>query len=195
VIARRERNAIVYEAGLAIDADGSPRAYFRVSSKGIDRLANAGEPGNWFGLVTDDQGDPVVQGEQDPAPGFYISTTALVDHSRKQTDPRRYVDSETVPYISIPKELREQGVKLGDLAMVCRADKRCAAIVADVGPKGKYGEGSCALAHALGIPDDPRKGGCSSGCKYVIFPGTSKGWPRSFAEQAEQLYVAWLSSV
>jgi hypothetical protein len=34
-------------------------------------------PGNWWALVTRN-GRPIVQGADDPAPGFYVSTTTLV---------------------------------------------------------------------------------------------------------------------
>jgi hypothetical protein len=40
---------------------------------------------------------------------------------------------------------------------------------------GKYGEGSIALARALGIPSSPRNGGCADGVTFVVFPGSSKG--------------------
>src|SRR5271165_3204735 len=72
--------AIVWEGGMQIDADGSPRAYNPVSSKGLDALGNAGRPGNWWALATvngKSSGKPVIQGPSDPAPGFYVSTTAL----------------------------------------------------------------------------------------------------------------------
>jgi hypothetical protein len=37
-----------FKAGMAIDADGAPTAYHRIHGKGLDNLANAGHPGNWF---------------------------------------------------------------------------------------------------------------------------------------------------
>src|SRR4051812_22059936 len=47
-------NEVVYwSSGMQIDADGCPRAY-HPKNIGLDWLANAGEPGNWYGLVTDD---------------------------------------------------------------------------------------------------------------------------------------------
>src|SRR5215470_6261074 len=69
-----------FQAGMAIDADGAPTAYHPVHGRGLDNLANAGHQGNWYGVVTDTgqkNGKPVVQGSQDPAPGFYVSPTAL----------------------------------------------------------------------------------------------------------------------
>jgi Fungal chitosanase of glycosyl hydrolase group 75 len=78
----RTQNTVNCAKGkLGIDADGSPHAYHpNGSPPGLDYLANAGKPGNWYGIVTDNQkasGNPVVQGSSDPAPGFYISSTAL----------------------------------------------------------------------------------------------------------------------
>src|SRR5258708_6411524 len=69
---------------------------------GLEYLSNAGRPGNWLGRVTDNgmpSGSLVVQTADDPAPGFYVSPTALEDRSRKGSDPRRYVNSEAVNYI------------------------------------------------------------------------------------------------
>jgi hypothetical protein len=94
---------------MMIDADGAYRAY-HPANKGLDFLANGGKPGNWWALVTENgkpSGTPVVQGPADPAPGFYISTTSLEDPAFGRKDPRRYVDSESIPYIVLP------GGKLG----------------------------------------------------------------------------------
>ena len=87
-------SAYFFEAGMAINADGAYRAYHPTPGKGLDYLANAGEPGNWWALVTDTgkpSGRPVVQGAADPAPGYYVSTTSLADPARKKADPTRYV--------------------------------------------------------------------------------------------------------
>ncbi|MEO8354092.1 MAG: hypothetical protein ABI680_20380, partial [Chthoniobacteraceae bacterium] len=87
-------DAFFFVAEMSIDADGSPHAYHKDSEKGLDHLANAGRPGNWWALATAKNGKPVVQGPNDPAPGFYVSTTALEDSARAQGDPGRYVDSD-----------------------------------------------------------------------------------------------------
>lgn len=188
------RGAQYWTGGMEVDADGSPHAY-RPGGGGLDVLANAGGPGNWYGLACDAQGAPFVQGPQDPAPGFYVSTTALQDRTKRVQDPRRYVDSERVPYVSVPRELvKTGGVHLGDLAVVFHRGIQCAAVVADVGPAGKYGEGSMALARKLGIPASPRNGGVPTGVTFLIFCGSSKGWPRNWAEveaEAAALYAAW----
>jgi hypothetical protein len=196
-------NALVYEGGLAIDADGAPDAY-HPEDRGLDALANAGKPGHWWGVVTaggEESGEPVVQGPSDPKPGYYVSSTSLQDKSKKRTDPRRYVDSSSVPYLAVsPLVLAGKlagGARVGDLAaVVSTATGRVAyAVVADVGPKDKLGEGSIALAQALGVKDaSPRRGGARSGIVYVVFPGSSAGWPRTnedIAAAGAKLFEAW----
>src|SRR5258708_2675267 len=88
--------AKVVLAGLAVDADGSPHAYAPSGSglQGLDYLANAGHSGNWWGIATDSHGMPYIQGPNTPAPGYYVSTTALEDGSKAVNDPARYVNSE-----------------------------------------------------------------------------------------------------
>jgi hypothetical protein len=50
------------------------------------------------------------------------------------------------------------------------------AIFADVGPHGKIGEGSVALARALGLNDDPRHGGIGDpDIAYLVFPRSGLG--------------------
>jgi hypothetical protein len=68
-------SAFFYEAGLTIDADGAPHAYHPNEKSGLDYLSNAWRPGNWWALVTDNakpSGRPIIQGANDPAPGFYM---------------------------------------------------------------------------------------------------------------------------
>lgn len=185
-----------WSSGLAIDADGAPRAYAPSESglSVLDHLANAGHPGNWWGLATDTgsrDGRPVIQGAGDPAPGYYVSTTALVDRAYPPASQRRYVDSSTVPYLAIPPELRVAGVKLGDVARVSYRDQWCEAIVADIGPRGKVGEGSIALANALGINGSPKHGGVGRGVDVVLWVGSSRGWPRTRDSIRAQVELAW----
>lgn len=195
------QTAFFYEAGLAVDADGAPTAYHPPpdSDRGLDALANAGSPGHWFGIVTDTgepDGNPIVQGAADPAPGFYVSATSLQDRARSRHDPRRYVDATRIPYIVLPPVVRDRfQVKLGDFAMVCRRGNRqlSGAIFADIGPASHLGEGSVALAEALGIPASPRTGGTDGGVIYVVFPGSGDGRPRPLEEiaaEAQQRFAA-----
>jgi hypothetical protein len=183
-------SAIGFKAGMAIDADGAPKAYHRDDSKAIDNLASAGREGAWHGLVTDNgkpDGKPVVQGPGDPASGYFVSRTSLFDKSKPVKSPRRYVDASKIPYVALPPEAREWGAELGDFAVVMNAKNgRIAfAIFADVGPPAKLGEGSVALADAIGVASSPKDGGLASGIVYAIFTRSGNKEPRS-AEEIER---------
>jgi hypothetical protein len=189
---------LVFKAGMEIDADGSPHAYHPISSRGLDSLENAkDEHGRFVGIVVKPNGEPVVQGDNHPAPGYYVSTTSLEDTSKATTDPARYVDSETIPFIVLPGHLKG-GAKLGDFAILFHAGSNkppCFAICADIGPTHKIGEASIAAARELGIPDNPRKGGTESRViHYLIFVGSGNGRPRSLAEireEGKRLFAEW----
>lgn len=169
-IVRRSDGVIEFWGGMQINADGSPHAY-APNGKGLDYLANAGKPGNWWGIATDARGRPYIQGSSDPAPGFYVSTTSLQNSAFAESDPRRYVDSEKVPFIVLPSNFPVK-VKLGTRCCVTDVQKGVGAyaIYADVGPRFQLGEGSIALAKALGINADPMKGGTERKLKYEILP-------------------------
>ena len=193
-----EMQAIAFSAGMTIDADGAYRAYHPNSAKGLDYLANAGKPGNWWALVTHNgkpSGIPVIQKANDPAPGYYISTTSLQDEGCERIDPRRYVDSESIPFFVLPKGAT-CGAELGDFgyAIDTRRKTEYGCVFADIGPKDHIGEGSIALARALGIPFNPRKGGTVQGVVYMVFPGSGSGWPLSneeIQEKAGELFGDW----
>ena len=178
--------ALVWQSGMAVDADGSPNAY-SPNGDGLDYLANAGKPGGWFGIAVNQSGVPYIQGPNDPSPGKYISTTSLVDQTKAVNDPHRYVDSEAVNYITMTHALSSYGVRVGDCAAVCYGDTMAGAVVADVGPH--LGEGSIALAKTLGINPDPKRGGCDSGVRFAVFPKTRTGWPRADYAQAGLAYL------
>jgi hypothetical protein len=180
--------AFLFVTGMAIDADGSPHAY-NPTNTGLDYLANAGRPGNWWGIVTDTgkaDGKPVLQAGTDPAVGYYVSSTSLADPHYSRIQQRHYVDSESIPFIVLPLEvIKATGIHLGDfgLATHMSSGKQCFVIFADGGPAGKIGEGSIALASALGIPSSPKRGGTSSrSIAYLAFPGSGSRVPASAAE-------------
>ena len=188
--------AVFWKSGMAIDADGAHNAYAPPPKKGLDLLGNAGYAGNWWGIACDSHGTPYIQGADDPCPGMYVSVTALQDKNKPISDPARYVDSATIPYMAVPPELLRYGVTKGDLGMAYNTAnaKTCYFIVGDVGPRGKIGEGSIALADGLGIPSSPRKGGCRAGVCFVIFTKTSRGWPcepRDMNQTAETQFRNW----
>ncbi len=185
--------AFFFISGMAIDADGAPNAY-NSDDTGLDELANAGEPAHWNGIVTDRHGNPLIQQEKDPFPGYYVSCTSLSDETRQFTDPRGYVNASTIPYVVLPQEVADRGgARLGDFAVVMnlRNGKSSFAIYADI---GTLGEGSVALADALGIWSNARRGGQSDGVLYLVFPDSGNLRPRVIGEiqsEGEKLLYHW----
>jgi len=188
--------AFFYEAGMTIDADGAPNAY-HPENTGLDDLSNAGSPGNWYGLAKDGDGEPFVQGPNDPFPGYYVSATALSDRTKPVNDPTRYVDASKIPFMVLPGAMARQiGARPGDFAVVFnqRNGKSSYAIFGDVGPSDRIGEGSVALAENLGIRSDARNGGARRGILFLVFPGSGNGRPRPIEEinsESEKLLQAW----
>jgi hypothetical protein len=170
-------SAVLFQSGMTIDADGAPNAY-NPENTGLDDISNAGQPGHWEGIVANGEGEPLLQGPDDPFPGYYISCTALWDRSKPVTDPTRFVDASKIPYIVLPGALsRQVGAQLGDLAFVfnTRNGRSSYAIFADI---GTLGEGSMALAQRLGIWPDARNGGTRGGVVYLLFPASGNRQPR-----------------
>jgi hypothetical protein len=185
---------------MAIDADGAFRAYHPDNRLGLDTIEHAGTPGNWWALATDTgktNGHPVVQRSDDPAPGYYVSMTSLFDANiPNESDPRRFVDAANIPYVVLPP-VGFKHAKLGDFATVINLQngKVAGAIVADESAADlKMGEGSIALANALGIDSNPRSGGIEHGVAYIIYPGSGNGKPRSMediASLSRQRFMTW----
>ena len=127
--------AVYFRSGMAIDADGSPRAR-------------------------------------------HIDPYGQTKTSLRHTDGRA-VNAETTHYYVLPMgKYKQYGVKLGDIAAVRYGDKVQFAVFADVGPKAKLGEGSMALANALGIDSNPRSGGLHRPqVEYIVFPRSGDGTP------------------
>lgn len=172
---------MMFTAGAMVNADGSPRAY-APNNKGLDYIANAGSPGNWWGIETHNMkksGTPVIQDGASPAQphkGFYISTTAKIRSQYGPKDVRRYIDSETVPHVTLPPRVIKAvpPVFLGCrcLLMNLKNGMECEAVLADIGPNNKIGEISIAAAKELGLNPDPKRGGTSEKIvEYHIFPG------------------------
>ena len=108
-----------FKAGMAIDADGSPRAY-HPDNTGLDDLKHGGYPGNWWGIATSNElttGEPLIQKPTDPFPGFYVSTTSLIDERFEYKNPLRYVNAEEIPYFVLPDHFSPT-IRLGDIAWI-----------------------------------------------------------------------------
>ena len=196
MIIAEDDGTITFSSGATIDGDGAngqfgghpcyaPEGYSGVT---LDVLGNAGSPGNWFGIATDNgqaDGNPVVQGSQDPCPGAYVSTTSLELHAKNgehlpDSSPFKYVDSFTVPYIVVPPLIVRDvpGVVMGCRAVVTnrKTGQKTEAVVADGGPSDHLGEISVACAKAIGVPVGTNHAADGGGADspdilYRIFPG------------------------
>lgn len=170
--------ATMYKAKMYIDADGSPRAY-GPNNSGLDWTANAGYPGNWWALVCDVNGNPIIQNASNPYPGMYVCATSLVNSQYSVSNPLRYVNSETVPYIAMPTNvLASGGIHVGDVAYVYNTvtGLSCFAIYADAGNTTSIGEASIMTASLVGVNPNVRTGGTSQGIiDYVVFPNSGFG--------------------
>jgi hypothetical protein len=195
---KENKSVYFFEAKMQINADGAPKAYHRDAGRGLDHLANAGSAGNWWGIVTDTgnaDGKPILQEKGDPAPGFYVSGTALQDSTKPDEDQKRYVNSEAIPFYVLPKNIQIP-MEMGDFGFVVNRSNNASSgcIFADVGPEDSIGEGSIALAKAIGIQSDPRSEGSEETYAYVIFSNTSLGWPldpKFITEHAKTLFAQW----
>ena len=176
--------AFFWLSGLNVDADGSPNAY-NPENTGIDYLANAGSPGNWWGIATDSNGNPYIQGQYPPNgyapyPGYYVSNTSLEYTQYSAWDPRRYVNAVNMTFFVLPgtSAIRNTGVKLGDYGFIywSQTGRSVYAIYADVGPTTSIGEGSVLTNVNLGSNPYNSKGrvtiGIDSGVYTVVFPGS-----------------------
>jgi hypothetical protein len=201
-----------------VDADGAPNAYHPDDVglhcvtgngfKGLDCPANAGYPNHswWNSVLVPDQSDPTrayVQKASSTFAGYFVSQTTLQDRTKETTDPAKFVDSRTVPYLVFPRKFHELAGTgtIGDLgyAVNLQSEKSSPFIVADVGPAdAELGEMSIALAVALGGSNpNPRTGaGIPVGKTiYVIFPRSrfTPAWPVSnekVSAQADKLFNA-----
>lgn len=168
-----DNGSVSFRAGMSIDADGGRRTYAPKGSglPALDYLANAGYPGNWYGLVTDVNGDPVI------APsGYYVSPTTYARKGFRREDPNRYLDPEHEFFAVFPGPLRRavRPVLLGckvivrDLATGNEKD----GVAGDAGPARHLGEASIAYAEFFGIPSSPKTGGTDEKrFLYTFYPG------------------------
>lgn len=166
-----------------VDVDGAPRAYGPRGSEALDYLSNAhlrGRPhAPVVGYMVEDAAPhrPVVQGPQDPAPGYYVSQTAFEDESVEDVrNPRRYVDATAINYVVLGKRARRMGVRLGDFVAVYsrRTHRSVFGIVGDDGnPSGD--EGSLHLLRALGYAFHNGKEEAVEHAEIVIrfYPGSN----------------------
>lgn len=165
--------SVQFMGGMTIDADGGRRTYAPAGSglKALDYLANAGSPGNWYGIVTDSQGRPVVAKS-----GYYISPTTYVRKEYSARNPERYLDPEREFFAVFPGPLRRmvKPVLLGCRVIVQDITNGVTkeGVAGDAGPASHLGEASIAYAEFFGINSSPKHGGTSmERFRYTFFPG------------------------
>ncbi len=141
---------------MTVDVDGAPMSYGPNDSLALDFELNAHVGAKQTGAIVGylvENGKPVIQGPDDPAPGFYISTTAYYDvNNPNPKDPRRYVNAAEINYTVLSAAAKAHGVKPGDLCVVhsIRKNTTVFAIVGDAG-HSSGAEGSLALLQRLGF--------------------------------------------
>lgn len=207
----RQTSAVVFSSQMQVNTDGAPDSY-HPDDIGITHICNGVSVGAkcvwkakcladfnkakaqgfngptkicFFAMAKHQNGKPVIQGPNDPKPGFYVSTTALQQPGVDKKTPQAHLDSNHIPFIVIPRHWQQSaipGVRLGDFALVLRKStgQLSFAVVGDLGPKKKLGEGSVALHQALGnnpfrMRFGKRRASKGIGVRdvlYVIFPNS-----------------------
>ncbi|MCB9676097.1 MAG: endo alpha-1,4 polygalactosaminidase [Alphaproteobacteria bacterium] len=102
---------------------------------------------------------------------YYQSQTAAVDSNG------HYLDANELPYVVVPGssfgfDYRTRGLSMGSVVAVLYDGQVQFAVIGDVGPSGVVGEGSYALAEALGMNPHPIAGGVAGGVTYIHFTGS-----------------------
>lgn len=126
------------------------------------------------GMTIDTDGriaDPGVRARVERQDPHHQGRTSLTYATGRSLDPT------VVPYIVLPTGFG--AAQTGDLALVEYRGRTAYAVVGDRGPATSLGEGSVALAEALGIDSHGGKGGVSGGVRYTVFPGSGSRSPRS----------------
>ena len=141
-----------------VDVDGAPNAYAPPGKPALDNLRDAHylerEDQEIVGYLVDEKNHPILQGPNDPYPGYYISQTAFADESNpNERDPRAYLDARNINYVVRGDEAERRGAQVGDFVAVYsnRTHRAVFGLVGDTGnPSGD--EGSLHLLQDLGYP-------------------------------------------
>lgn len=208
-----QTQAIAFASQMQVNTDGAPDSY-HPDDIGITHICNGvsiGSACTWkpqclpefrqakaegfkgpqkicfFAMATDARGVPIIQGPDDPKPGYFVSTTALHQPGANVRTPQAQLDSNTVPFAVIPgswQTSKKPGPQLGDVGVAYRRSTGQTAffVIGDTGPRNKLGEGSVALHQALG--NDPfvmrfgvrraRQGIGGRDVVYLMFPKTAQ---------------------
>ena len=202
------RVGFYYKAAMAIDVDGSPRAYTKdaTSPRPLDSLESVDSEG--IATMYIQQRSKTVHGVthigEGPFKDFFVSRTSLLFNKNEAFKTSNFVDAELIPYIVFPHNQGEpavfSGVSLGDVAYVIdlKTGRSTHAIFADTNPK--VGEASVRVALNLGRSDlNAGNGEEADRFLYILFPGskfdpelTIPHWPDAkIKEVADKAFAAW----
>jgi hypothetical protein len=197
--------SIVFLGRLTVDADGSPHAYHPVNARGLDDKENAGRPGHWAGIATDncaEDGNPVIQGPNDPAPGYYVTPTTMRASTNVSCEVQsNYVNAEKIPFVALPPKVariltdRAAHTTRGNAVVVANPSGAVkTAVFADQSPAFGRGEGSVKLVSDLGYNPNARNGGTEvRELVYVVLP-QRLGFPadaNTVKSEVTPLFEAW----
>lgn len=123
---------------------------------------------------------PVIQGSQDPAPGYYVSTTGQVfDASFDQWEQNRYWNAAASPYCVWATEWqnRATGVDLGDFGLAIRNSTGTSSEFAfrDTGTNYNVGESSRKLCRTLVPTPDGQAVYNEDYVSFMVFPHLHNG--------------------
>lgn len=221
-----QTQAVAFAAQMQVNTDGAPDSY-HPDDIGVTHICNGVSVGpgyTWeakclgqfnqakaehfsgptkvcfFAMATGADGVPIIQGDSDPKPGYFVSTTALQQPGQKPRSPQAQLDSNTVPFAVIPSSWQRSGrpgPRLGDFGVAWRRStgQLASFVIGDIGPKNKLGEGSVALHQALG--NDPfvmrfgvrraRQGIGGRDVVYLLFPKSSQPGQKFDAETIDRI--------
>jgi hypothetical protein len=139
------RRGYFFRANMAIDVDGSPRAYSPRNEKpALHKVADADHEGGSTTYIQGEVGRNGIMGEG-PNKGYYVSATSL-RFNNEMHKTTNFLDAEQIPYVVLPLSL--PSAKLGDLAYVIdlRSFEATHAIWGDCGARDICGEASIRVA-------------------------------------------------
>ena len=134
-----DKSGYFFRASMAIDVDGSPRAYSpkNASPDRLDDLSSADDEGSSTKYIQGERNPEDGHIGEGPNPGFFVSGTSLRFNNAEMFKTSNFLDAEKIPYIVFPKNFHDAG--LGDMAYVVdlRTFKGTHAICGDTGSCGQ----------------------------------------------------------
>jgi hypothetical protein len=193
---------LFFRAKMAVDADGSARAYHPDPDNpdALDDIRHANKYSKKY-IQGRSRNGKVGKG---PRPGFFVSATSLQRGDDWNAD--AFVDAEFIPYIVLPDDFAP-GVRVGDICTVVnlKNNRTSSAVFADTNPN--VGEASIRIALNLHLHDPSfpitrlaRAGGDeAANYVYIVYPGSrfapragAPHWPADkIDEVAGPLFEAW----